>query len=40
VVKSAMRQLVSEDLTHDRLNWLIEHIDEMFLDMDEKSNET
>jgi len=39
-VKSAMRQSVSEDLTLDRLNWLIENIDEMFLDMDESPNET
>lgn len=35
-----MRQSVSEDLTLDRLNWLIENIDEMFLDMDESPNET
>ena len=35
-----MRQTISEDLTHDRLNWLIEHIDEMFLDIDENKNET
>jgi hypothetical protein len=35
-----MQHLLSEDLTHDRLNWLIEHIDEMFLDMEENANET
>jgi len=35
-----MNMMVSEDLTRDRLNWLIEHVDEMFLDMDDTENET
>lgn len=30
-----MNMMVTEDLTHDRLNWLLEHVDEMFLDMDD-----
>jgi len=30
-----MNMMVSEDLTRDRLNWLIEHVDEMFLDLDD-----
>jgi hypothetical protein len=35
-----MNMTISEDLTRERLNWLIEHIDEMFTDMDENLNET
>jgi hypothetical protein len=35
-----MHMTVPEDLTHDRLNWLIEHIDEMFMDIDDPENET
>jgi hypothetical protein len=34
-VSAAMNMMVSEDLTNDRLNWLIEHVDEMFLDLDD-----
>jgi len=33
-----MKMMLSEDLSKERLNWLIEHIDEMFSDLDE--NET
>jgi hypothetical protein len=36
----AMNMMLSEDLTKERLNWLIEHIDEMFSDLDENPNET
>jgi hypothetical protein len=35
MVSAAMHTMVSEDLTPDRLNRLIEHIDEMFMDMDD-----
>lgn len=40
VVLSAMKMMLSEDLNRERLNWLIEHVDEMFSDMDENENET
>jgi hypothetical protein len=32
--------MLSEDLTSDRLNWIIEHVNEMFSDQDENENET
>jgi hypothetical protein len=35
-----MKMMLSEDITRDRLNWLIEHVDEMFSDIDENENET
>jgi hypothetical protein len=35
-----MKMMLSEDLTRERLNWLIEHVDEMCQDMDENENET
>jgi len=30
----------SEDISKEKLNWLIEHIDEMFLDLGMYDNET
>jgi hypothetical protein len=35
-----MKMMLSEDLNRERLNWLIEHVDEMFSEMDENENET
>lgn len=35
-----MKMMLSEDLSKERLNWFIEHIDEMFSDLDENENET
>jgi hypothetical protein len=35
-----MKSLINEDLTGEKLNWLIETIDEMFVDLDENENET
>jgi hypothetical protein len=35
-----MKMMLSEDLSRERLNWLIEHVDEMFSEMDENENET
>jgi hypothetical protein len=35
-----MKMMLSEDLNRERLNWLIEHVDEMFSDMDEDENDT
>jgi hypothetical protein len=35
-----MKMMLSEDLNRERLNWLIEHVDEMFLDMYENESET
>jgi len=36
----SMKKLVSEDITTERLSWLIECVDEMFRDMDENENDT
>jgi len=35
-----MKKLVSEDITEERLNWIIECVDEMFSDLDEHENDT
>jgi hypothetical protein len=32
--------MLSEDLTRERLSWIIEHVDEMFSDLAENENET
>jgi len=37
---TAMKMILSEDLNRERLTWLIEQFDEMFLDIDENENET
>jgi hypothetical protein len=39
-VSGSMKKLVSEDITQERLSWLIECVDEMFSDLDEKENDT
>ena len=35
-----MKNLIHEDLTGEKLNRLIETIDDIFMDMDENENET
>ena len=35
-----MKSTMNDDLTGDKLNWLIETVDEMFADLDENKNET
>jgi hypothetical protein len=39
-VSGSMKKLVSEDITQERLSWIIECIDEMFSDLDENENDT
>jgi hypothetical protein len=39
-VSGSMKKLVSEDITQERLSWLIECVDEMFSDLDENENDT
>jgi len=34
-----MKRMVSEDLTTEKLSWLIECIDEVFPDQDEREND-
>ena len=35
-----MKNLVFEDITNERLSWLIDCVDEMFMDLDENENDT
>ena len=35
-----MKKLVSEDITDEKLSWIIECVDEMFSDLDENENDT
>ncbi len=35
-----MNLLAFEDLTEERLSWLVECVDEMFSDLDERENDT
>jgi hypothetical protein len=35
-----MKKLVSEDITQEKLNWIIRSIDEMFSDLEENENDT
>jgi hypothetical protein len=39
-VSGSMKKLVSEDITKEKLNWLIECVDEMFSDLDDNENDT
>lgn len=39
-VSGSMKNLVYEDITEERLSWLIECVDEMFMDMYENENDT
>jgi len=40
MMSGSMKRLISEDITAEKLNWLIECIDEMFSDQDENENDT
>jgi hypothetical protein len=35
-----MKKLISEDITQEKLSWLIEFVDEMFSNLDENENDT
>ena len=35
-----MNRIFSEDLNQDRINWVIENIDELFMELEENENET
>jgi hypothetical protein len=35
-----MNMLETEDISREKLNWLIGHVDEMFLEIEESENET
>lgn len=35
-----MKVMISEDLSRERLTWLVEQFDELFLDMEENESET
>ena len=37
---TAMQMTISEDISRERLTWLVEQFDELFLDIDENENET
>ena len=39
-VSGSMKKLVSEDITEERLSWIIECVDEMFSDLDDNENDT
>ena len=39
-VSGSMKNLVYEDITEERLSWLIECVDEMFSDLEENENDT
>jgi hypothetical protein len=39
-VPEPMNMQETEDLTREKLSWLIGHVDEMFLDLEESENET
>jgi hypothetical protein len=40
MVSGSMKKLVSEDITQEKLSWLIKCVDEMFSDLDETENDT
>lgn len=35
-----MNRIFSEDLNQERINWVIENIDELFMELEENENET
>jgi hypothetical protein len=39
-VTDPMKMMLTEDLNQEKLNWLIEHVDEMVSDLEEYENET
>jgi hypothetical protein len=40
MVSGSTKRLVCEDITPEKLNWLIEYVEEMFSDQDENENDT
>lgn len=40
MVSGPVKKLISEDITPERLSWLIEYIDDIFMDQDENENDT
>ncbi len=35
-----MKKMISEDITEEKLRWLIEFVNEMFSNLDENENDT
>ena len=35
-----MKLVLTEDISRERLNWLVEHVDEMFSEEEEDENDT
>ena len=35
-----MKLVLTEDINQDRLNWLVEHVDEMFSEEEDDENDT
>jgi hypothetical protein len=40
VVLEPMNRMFTEDLNQEKIQWVIENIDELFLDMEENENDT
>jgi superfamily I DNA and RNA helicase len=40
VVLEPMNRMITEDLNQEKIQWVIENIDELFLDMEENENDT
>jgi hypothetical protein len=38
-VLDSMNRIFTEDLNQDKIRWVIENIDELFMEMEEKENE-
>jgi hypothetical protein len=39
MVLDSMNMIFAEDLNQDKINWVIENIDELFMEMEEHENE-
>jgi hypothetical protein len=39
MVLDSMNRIFAEDLSQDRIKWVIENIDELFMEMEETENE-
>ena len=40
MVSDLMKLVFSEDISRDRLSWIVEHVDEMFSEEEEDENDT
>jgi len=40
MVSDPMKLVLTEDINQDRLNWLVERVDEMFSEEDDDENDT